>query len=149
MRIQAGFLALAFFAGSTAAASAQPAEQVVKLPNEIEFKAPLRPGGPPGAVIYGDVTKPGMYVNRVKFPAGFKVMPHWHAEERTVVVLSGTFYMGLGEQWDESKMKAYPPGTFVSEPPKVAHYTWAKDGEVIIQITGIGPSATTPIPQKQ
>ena len=89
-----------------------------------------------------------MYVNRVKFPAGFKVMPHWHAEERTVAVLEGTFYMGLGEQWDESKMKGYPAGTFLSEPPKMPHYTWAKDGEVIIQITGIGPAATTQIPQK-
>src|ERR1700704_7818 len=35
------------------------------------------------------MTKQGLYVYRVKFPAGFKVMPHWHGEERTFVVLSG------------------------------------------------------------
>jgi quercetin dioxygenase-like cupin family protein len=144
-----GYLALMFLGGIAATAYAQTADQVVKLPHEVEFKAPLRPGGPPGAVIYGEPTKPGLYVNRVKFPPGFKVMPHWHAEERTVIVLSGTFYMGLGEQWDESKMKAYPPGTFLSEPPKTPHFTWAKDGEVIIQITGIGPTATMPIPPNQ
>jgi hypothetical protein len=40
-------------------------------------------------------------------------------------------------------MKAYPAGTFYSEPPKSPHYTWAKDGEVIIQLTGIGPSGKT------
>jgi quercetin dioxygenase-like cupin family protein len=76
-------------------------------------------------------------------------MPHFHPDERTIVVLSGTFYFGVGEQWDESKMKAYPVGTFLSEPPKVAHYSWAKDGEVIIQVTGVGPTGSTVIPQKQ
>src|SRR5262245_59749710 len=141
-------LGLAFLAGAVVAAYAQNSEQVVKLPNEIEFKAPLRPGAPPAAILDGDPTKPGLYVNRVKFAAGFKVMPHFHPDERTVVVLSGTFNMGVGEQWDESKMKAYPSGTFVSEPAKMPHYTWAKDGEVVIQITGVGPSGATQIPQK-
>jgi len=129
-------------------AIAQTTEPIVKLPSEMEFKAPLKPGAPPGTVLYGALDAPGMYVNRVKFPAGFKVMPHWHARERTVVVLSGTLYVGYGEKWDESKMKACPPGTFMTEPPKVAHYTWAKDGEVLIQVTGIGPLETQQIPQK-
>jgi hypothetical protein len=65
------------------------------------------------------------------------------------VVLSGTLYFGVGEQWDESKVKAYPAGTFYSEPPKTPHYVWAKDREVIIQTTGMGPTGTTMIPQKQ
>ena len=61
----------------------------------------------------------------------------------------GTLYFGVGEQWDESKLKGYPAGTFFSEPSKTPHYVWAKDGEVILQITGMGPTGTTPIPQKQ
>jgi quercetin dioxygenase-like cupin family protein len=136
--------------GWSAPALAQSTGSVVKLPNQIEFKAPPIPGLPQNAVLYGDPTKPGVFVTRVKFAPGFKVMPHWHPDEvRTVVVLSGTLYFGLGEQWDDSKLKAYPAGTFFSEPFKTAHYGWAKDGEVILQITGIGPSGTTLIPQKQ
>jgi quercetin dioxygenase-like cupin family protein len=141
-------LGLSACAALAATAYAQSAEQVIKLPNEIEFKAPLNPGAPSGASLYGDPKKVGLYVNRVKFSPGFKVMPHFHPDERTVVVLSGTFYMGLGEQFDESKMKGYPPGTFLSEPANMPHYTWAKDGEVIIQVTGVGPSGSTQIPQK-
>jgi uncharacterized RmlC-like cupin family protein len=118
------------------------------LRSEIEFQAPLRPGSPPAVVLYGDMTKQGLYVYRVKFPAGFKVMPHWHGEERTFVVLSGTLHMGIGESWDETKLKAYPAGSFLSEPPKLPHFTWAKDGEVILQITGIGPASTTSIPAR-
>ena len=116
---------------------------VLKLPQDIEFKGPAT-GAPQAAILYGDPTKPGVFVTRVKFSAGWKDPPHWHPDEvRTVVVLSGTFYFASGDKWDESRFKAYPVGTFYSEPPKAPHYTWAKDGEVIIQITGVGPSGKT------
>jgi hypothetical protein len=82
-------------------------------------------------VLYGDPTKPGLFVSRVKFSAGWKDSPHWHPDEvRTVVVLSGTLFFGSGDKRDESKFRAYPAGTFYSEPPKAPHFTWAKDGEV-------------------
>ena len=122
---------------------------VLKLPQDIEFKGPLT-GAPQTAVLYGDPTKPGVFATRVKFSAGWKDPPHWHPDEvRTVTVLSGTFYFARGEKWDESKFKAYPAGTFYSEPPRAPHYSWAKDGEVILQIIGVGPSGKTFIPQEQ
>ena len=134
-------------AGVSASAQAQTTgTSVLKLPQDIEFKGP--PGKPQTAVLYGDPTKAGVFVTRVKFPSGFKDLPHWHPDElRTVAVLSGTLYFANGEKWDESKFKAYPAGTFYSEPSKRPHYTWAKDGEVILQITGVGPSGKTFIPQ--
>jgi quercetin dioxygenase-like cupin family protein len=47
------------------------------------------------AVLYGDPTKAGVYVQRTKFPPGTKVMPHWHPDEwRTAVVLSGNSDQG-------------------------------------------------------
>jgi len=64
------------------------------------------------------------------------------------LVMSGTFYFAVGEQWDESKLKAYPAGTLYSEPARSPHYAWAKDGEVILQVTAIGPTGNVPIPQK-
>jgi quercetin dioxygenase-like cupin family protein len=149
MRAFQACLVLGFVTGIAFGANAQSTESVVKFPNEIEFKAPLS-AAPQVAVLYGDPTKAGVYVTRVKFAPGLKLMPHWHPDEwRTAVVLSGTLYFGIGEQWDESKMKAYPAGTFFSEPFKTPHFAWAKDGEVIVQVTAMGPSGTTPIPQKQ
>jgi quercetin dioxygenase-like cupin family protein len=137
-------------AAAIAPSVAQDGTGVLKLPDQIEFKAPLARGGTQTAVLYGDPTKAGVFVTRIKFAPGFKLMPHWHPDEvRTVAVLSGTLYFAVGEQWDESKLKPYPAGTFYSEPPRTPHYAWAKDGEVIIQVTGIGPTGTTPIPQKQ
>jgi quercetin dioxygenase-like cupin family protein len=137
--------------GTAAGAHAQDCSQsVLNMPNEIVWKAtPLSPGLET-AVSCGDPSKPGVYVLRVKFPAGFKLMPHFHPDEwRTGIVLTGNYYFGLGEQWDESKLTAYPPGTFFSEPKGAPHFVWAKDGEVIIQITAMGPTGLTRIQQKQ
>lgn len=134
---------------ASGAAYAQSAHATVKLPNEIEFKAPLNPGAQ-SAVLYGDPSKAGVYVSRNKLPAGIKVMPHTHPDAwRTATVLSGTLYFGVGETWDESKLKAYPAGTFFTEPAGTPHYVWAKDGEVILQVTAMGPTGSTPIAQKQ
>ena len=120
---------------------------ILKLPQDIEFKGPLG-GAPQTAVLYGDPTKPGIFVTRVKFSSGWKDMPHSHPDEiRTVAVLSGTFYFASGDKWDESKFKAYPAGTFYSEPANAPHFTWAKDGEVVLQITAVGPTGKKFIPQ--
>ena len=116
---------------------------VTLLPQDIQFKAPFV-GYPGVANIFGDPTKAGLFVQQVKFPSGFKLMPHWHPEDvRTVVILSGTLYYATGEKWDDSKLKPFPAGTFFSEPLKVPHYAWAKDGEVILQLTAVGPTGTT------
>lgn len=136
--------------GVATGAEAQVAgESVVRLPGEIVFKAPPKGPGPETAVLYGDPSKPGVFVMRVRFPQGFKVMPGWRPDEwRTAVVLSGTFYYGIGEQWDETKLTAYPPGTFFAHPARHPHFAWAKDGAVIVQFTAMGPTRITRIPQK-
>jgi hypothetical protein len=147
MSVRSGLLSLCAALVTTFAYAEGTDTSVLKLPADIEFKGP-QTGAPQTAVLYGDPTKPGLFVTRVKFSAGWKDLPHWHPDEvRTVVVLSGTFYFASGEKWDESKFKAFPAGTFYSEPSKAPHYTWAKDGEVIIQVTAIGPSGKTFIPQ--
>jgi quercetin dioxygenase-like cupin family protein len=120
---------------------------VVRLPQDIVYKG--LSGVPQHVTLFGDSSEPGLYVDRIKFASGMRVMPHWHPDSvRTVLVLSGTFYFAVGEQWDESQLKAYPAGTLYSEPARTPHYAWAKDGEVILQVTAIGPTGNTPIPQK-
>ena len=119
----------------------------VRFPNEIVYKG--LPGTPQHVTLFGNPTNPGLYVDRIKFSAGTKVMPHWHPDPvRTVLVLSGTLYFAVGEVFDEAKLTAYPAGTLYSEPPGTPHFAWAKDGEVILQVTAIGPTGNTPIPPK-
>ncbi len=117
-------------------------EVVVWLPEDMVYKGP--PGAPQHITLIGDPSKAGLYVDRIKFTSGTKVMPHWHPDSaRTVLVMSGTFYFAVGETWDESKLKAYPAGTVYSEPPNTPHYAWARNGDVILQVTAIGPTGST------
>jgi quercetin dioxygenase-like cupin family protein len=139
--VTSGLLSTSLLLGVYSAAA--DTDRVVKLPQDITYIASA--AGVETAVLYGDPAKPGLYVVRLKLPAGTKVIPHTHPEEvRTLTVLSGTLYFGLGDQFDESKLTPYPAGTFFTELPNVAHYVAAKNGEVIFQVTGIGPSAMIP-----
>ena len=148
MRMFSGSLVLLLATGVTVYAQSA-GDAVVKLPDQIEWKAPPMVGGASTAILYGDPAKAAVYVTRTKFPAGLKVMPHTHPDEwRTIVVLSGTIYFGLGDTWDEGKLKPYPTGTLFSEPKDTPHFVWAKDGEVIVQVTAMGPTATKMFPPK-
>jgi quercetin dioxygenase-like cupin family protein len=62
------------------------------------------------------------YTIRVKLPSGVKLMPHRHPEDRVYSVISGVFYIGLGEQFDAENLKAYPPGSVVVLPGDNWHF---------------------------
>jgi len=54
-------------------------------------------------------------------------------------VISGIFYIGLGDNFDAEKLQAYPPGSVIILPGNTSHFHWAKSGEYITQVTAIGP----------
>ena len=91
------------------------------------------------AVVIGQLSENAPYVIRVKVPHGVKLMPHKHPEDRIYTVISGVFYIGLGDQFDPNKLEAYTPGTLIVLPGNTSHFHWAKSGEYITQVTGIGP----------
>jgi quercetin dioxygenase-like cupin family protein len=91
------------------------------------------------AVMVGQPSEPGPYTIRVKAPHGEKLMPHKHPEDRVYTVISGVFYIGLGDEFDETKLEAYPPGAVIILPGNTPHFHWAKSGEYITQITAMGP----------
>ena len=94
-------------------------------------------------VLDGDPNKPGLYTFRLKFAPNTKTAPHFHRDARAVVVVSGTYFVGSGSEFDESKLKALPAGSFYTEPADVPHFGTTRSEEAVIQITGYGPSSTT------
>jgi quercetin dioxygenase-like cupin family protein len=78
-------------------------------------------------------------VIRVKVPSGVKLMPHRHPEDRIYTVMSGVFYIGLGDRFDGDKVNAYPPGSVIVLPGNTWHFHWAKSGEYVTQVNAIGP----------
>jgi len=110
------------------------------LPEDVDWKPfPAFPASARLAVVVGDPAGPGLYTTRVKVPSGVKLMPHTHPEDRIYTVISGVFYIGLGEHFDSEKLKAYPPGAVVVLPGSTPHFHWARSGEYVTQISAIGP----------
>ena len=65
------------------------------------------------AVIVGQPSEAGPYTIRVRVPRGVKLMPHRHPEDRVYTVISGVFYIGLGEQFD-GVLACLPQTTWVA-----------------------------------
>jgi quercetin dioxygenase-like cupin family protein len=114
------------------------------LPDDLRWTSP--PGNPAvqGAWVVGGEHDAGPYVFRVKLAAGARIQPHTHPDVRSSTVLAGTLYVGFGPAFDEANVVAVPVGGVYVAPAAVAHYVWAKDGAVVYQETGTGPTATTP-----
>jgi quercetin dioxygenase-like cupin family protein len=96
------------------------------------------------AVLFGDPAKPGPYVARIKWLPGNMSRPHFHPHDRFFVVISGTWWMGTGEEFDPAKAVPVPAGSYVVHYAGKVHYDGAKDEETIIQVWGKGPATSTP-----
>lgn len=101
------------------------------------------------ATIQGDPSKVGIYVIRVKFPAGVMSNNHRHKEDRHAVVLKGTWWSGTGDEFLPGKTVPLKVGSYMMHPAGASHFDGAKDEEVIVQLIGYGPSETTRLREKE
>jgi len=98
----------------------------------------IRPGAQL-AVLEGDpAASTGDYTVRLKMPDGYQISPHWHPLRENVTVISGTFKVGMGDQFDTKKMAAFTAGSFAYLDHEMHHYAMAC-GQVIVQVHGKSP----------
>jgi len=91
------------------------------------------------AGVSGDPNAEGTpFVVRLRCADGAKIPAHWHPTDENVTVLKGTFLVGMGETFDESKLQTMNVGNFVSVPKEMRHFAMSK-GETIVQVHGAGP----------
>jgi len=129
---------------SAIAATNNASSPVCLLPNELKWSGSPQSHGLKTALLFGDPAVAQIYAERIKIPANTRLKPHSHPNAvRMVTVLSGTLYFAFGDKFDETKLKALPPGTFFIEPKDAPHYSLTKDDEVVLQLDAIGPSGTT------
>ena len=100
---------------------------------------PFVAAGAQFAVLEGDPTaSTGEYTIRLKMPDGYRIAPHWHPLRENVTIISGTFKVGMGDTFDETKMGAFPVGSFAYLDPDMHHYAQAS-GETVVQVHGKSP----------
>ena len=140
-----GRAVVGFFAG---AGEFSPLITQAHLHEKNAFTPDTIPWGPappvvrPGAqfaVLEGDPTaSTGDFTIRLKMPDGFRISPHFHPQRENVTVISGTFKVGMGDEFDANKMKAFTAGSFAFLDPDMHHYAMAC-GETIVQVHGQSP----------
>ena len=109
---------------------------------DIEWKTgpSALPQGAQAAVLEGNPAAKGIFVMRLKVPAGYTIKPHTHPRQERVTVLSGKLQLGHGRTFDEAKLQDLEPGSFFSMPPGMAHFARAAE-DTVVQLNGEGPWA--------
>jgi hypothetical protein len=135
-------LALGFSAGRAKAIN--PSETQVTLPEQIKWTAWT--GGPPRsaelATLFGGLDKPGEYVVLMKWYPGYMSAPHSYATDRLCLVLSGTWWVNSGTDFDPDATVPVPAGGFVRRVAHTPHYDGVRSGAtepVVIGIFGLAP----------
>ena len=132
-------------AGQTDVRGAVATEHTLLTPKDVKWgdPPPVLPSGAKFAVVEGDPKAAGRLVSfRLKMPDGYKIPAHFHPADEHVIVLQGTFNVGMGDKLDQSAGKALESGSFAIMPKGQHHYAWAK-GETIVQVYAVGPWGLT------
>jgi quercetin dioxygenase-like cupin family protein len=130
-------IALAAAAVSMTRAGQTRNEVVATTPERVPWFTPAYyKDGRQRARLFGDSSRGGTWVDRVKIPAGARVLAHTHAHDELVTVIEGTWYLGEGDRFDAAKLKGYPAGSFIVIPAGVAHFVATKEGAAIVQLSG-------------
>ena len=113
-----------------------------KLSDQIEWKG--RPGGGnQSAILFGDPSKPGLYVQLLKRGPNNWSQPHSHPNDRFITVLAGTMWIGTGNKFDPENTVPLKPGSYVRDIANQTHFDGSKADGLTIEIVGIGPSMST------
>src|SRR5437764_539048 len=106
-RIMLAGAALALVSASPVAQTTlDPAIVGFKLPDQIVWKD--NPSGSRTAVLQGDPTKAGPYAVLLQWLPGKMSRPHFHPNDRFFIVLSGTWWVGSGPNFDPNATVPMP-----------------------------------------
>src|SRR5689334_13155614 len=96
--------------GPGRAAEPDPKSVLYTLPDKIDWKK-----GPAqdSALVQGDPSKPGVYIQLLRWHKGNMSRPHFHSTERYIYVISGTWWIGTGPKYDPASTYPVPAGTYV------------------------------------
>jgi hypothetical protein len=103
-------------------------------------------GAPPRsgemATLYGGLDRPGPYLVLMKWHPGYMSAPHFYATDRLSMVLSGTWWVNSGADFDPEHTVPVPAGGFVRRVAHTPHYDGVKSDAsepAVIALFGIAP----------
>jgi hypothetical protein len=116
-------------------------------PDQFKWRDPFNKSPTNQVILFGDPSKEGPYMVINRFSPGAFSRPHFHPNDRFITVLKGTWWVGTGAAFDTNATVPMPTGSFVTHFGRGIHYDGAKDDEVMVLITGMGPATSTQVKQ--
>ena len=129
--------------GAAHAGELNPAAISITLPKEIKWVENAASGSR-DAVLVGDPEKPGLYVELHQWLPHHMSHPHYHPNDRYITVISGTWWVGTGTNWNPDNTTPVPAGSYVRHVANEIHWDGAKDETVTLEIVGMGPATSIP-----
>jgi hypothetical protein len=121
-----------------------PAATAITPSDDIKWSA--WSGGPPHggetATLNGGLDTPGPYLVLMKWNPGYMSAPHSYATDRLSLVLSGTWWVNSGADFDPDNAVPVSAGGFVRRLARTPHYDGVKRGAkepAVIALFGIAP----------
>lgn len=93
-------------------------------------------------VLSGDPKLAGPYTIEIRVPAHTRIAAHSHRDDRSAVVISGTWWFGYGSVAADSLASPLRAGSFYTEPAGKDHFAITRDEPAVVYITGVGPTDT-------
>jgi hypothetical protein len=92
--------------------------------------------------VSGDPAKSGApFVIRIHAEAGYIIMPHTHPIDENIVVVKGSWAVGMGDRFNRQALEPMEVGTYALVSKTMAHFALSKT-DTIVQVHGIGPFTT-------
>lgn len=143
MKLLARSLAMGSILAVQAAGS--PQGHVLLAPEQVQWQdcPAALPAGAQCAVTEGDLTVPGaLFAMLVKMPDGFKIPPHFHPGDEHLVVLAGTFHVGMGDEFRADQTRGMKPGSFIVMPKGTRHFA-RTTAQTVLHVYALGPWGIT------
>ena len=111
------------------------------LPENIQWRPAEGLPNTEVATLVGNPAQQGFYIQLNRFSPGAFSRPHFHDNDRYIMVISGQWWVDTGATYDPNHTVPMKPGTFVVHPGREVHYDGARAGSegAIVMIFGQGP----------
>jgi hypothetical protein len=146
-----GLMLAPFIAALPASLASDPAQAIdpnetqVTLPDRLQWK-PALPTAPPQSAetvpLFGATDRPGLYAVLIKWYPGYMSAPHTYVTDRLCFVISGTWWVNSGENFQPEATVPVPAGGFVRRVAHTPHYDGVRKGgkePAVIGIFGQAP----------
>ena len=91
------------------------------------------------ALLEGDADKELPFRLLVHWRAGHMSTPHTQPKDRVILGIKGVCWFGTGDKPNPDAMIALHSGQVLSYFAKGLHYDGARDGDCVMEVSGMGP----------